>query len=200
MPRPCAKVFEQETVMSERSMRDIEAGLERDRQALAQSLVALRERVRPANLVAEGKEALLERAQPLVSRLDNAVRGKPMMAAMAGVAVGAYFLSKRNGHDTDGPVVTPVLAGTKYEAVTRWEDEGGPVAAQPAHPEEEWLTEARGLRTRARRMLRQIDDAARRGVAPAAQLAKHRAEVVAALAGNASGLGQGLGHADRRCP
>lgn len=178
--------------MAEKSMTEIEQSLERDRQALAQALVALRHRLDPATLIAEGKEALMSRASPLVSRVDSTVRAHPLAAAAAGVAIAALIFG-RKAMSHDGPVVTPVSTGTRYEALTRWEGEGGPPAPEPVDPEEEWLTEARGLRQNAKKMLRQIDDAARRGLAPAAQLAKHRAEVVSALAVDTrDALGRGL--------
>lgn len=179
--------------MAEKSMTEIEQSLERDRQALAQALVALRHRLDPATLIAEGKEALMSRASPLVSRVDSTVREHPLAAAAAGVALAALIFGRKAISSHDGPVVTPVTTGTRYEALTRWEGEGGPSAPEPVDPEEEWLTEARGLRRNARKMLRQIDDAARRGLAPAAQLAKHRAEVVSALAVDTrDALGRGL--------
>lgn len=180
--------------MADRNIHEIEASLERDRQALAESLVALRERLRPSNLVAEGKEALLSQAAPLVSRLDGAVRAQPVAAALAGVAIAALVFGRRRGADVEVAGTVPAMAGTRFEALTRWEDEGGPPAPEPVDPEEDWLTEARNVRARARRMLRQIDDAARRGVAPAAQLARHRAEVMSAMASETrEALGRGLG-------
>lgn len=179
--------------MSDRNMTEIEQALERDRQALAQALVALRHRLDPATLIAEGKAALMSQAQPLVSRVDGAVRAHPLAAAAAGVAIAALVFGRKATSDQDRPVVTPVTAGTRFEALTRWEDEGGPPAPEPVDPEEDWLTEARGLRQNARQLLRQIDDAARRGLAPAAQLAKHRAEVMSALAVETrTALGRGL--------
>lgn len=187
--------------MSDRNMTEIEQALERDRQALAQALVALRHRLDPATLIAEGKAALMSQAQPLVSRVDGAVRAHPLAAAAAGVAIAALiFGRKATGNRETGDrhrpavtAVTPVTAGTRFEALTRWEDEGGPPAPEPVDPEEDWLTEARGLRQNARQLLRQIDDAARRGLAPAAQLAKHRAEVMSALAVETrTALGRGL--------
>jgi|GEM_PF-1319850 len=180
--------------MSDRSMNEIEQSLERDRQALAQALVALRHRLDPATLIAEGKEALMSRASPLVARVDGAVRAHPMAAAAAGVALAALIFGRKAMNSHDGSVVTPVSTGTRYEAMTRWEGEGGQPAPEPVDLEEDdWLTEARGLRQNAKQMLRQIDDAARRGLAPAAQLAKHRAEVVSALAVETrNALGRGL--------
>lgn len=179
--------------MSERKMHEIEQTLERDRLALAQSLVALRHRLSPATLIAEGKEALMAQASPLVSRVDGAVRAHPVAAAAAGIALAALVFGRRTGSHRPEASATSSVSGTRFEALTRWEDEGGPPAPEPVDPEEDWLVEARGLREKARKMLRQIDDAARRGLAPAAQLAKHRAEVVSALAVETrTALGRGL--------
>ena len=184
--------------MSDVSMQEIERNLERERQALAQSLVELRDRLRPSALLGEGKTALMAQARPLVGpvleRLDGTVRAKPVAAAVAGLALAALLLGrKQQVPDAEAATAVPAMAGTKFEALTRWEDEGGPPAETPVDPEEDWLHEARGLRSRAEGLLAQIDDAARRGLAPAAALAKHRADVLAALARDTTGaLGKGL--------
>lgn len=180
--------------MSDFAKHEIERSLEHDRMALAQSLVSLRERLSPASLVAEGKDALVAQASPLLTRLDGAVRAQPLVAAVAGVAVAALVFGRQKMSDIEAAAAVPAMAGTKFEALTRWEDEGGPPAPEPVDPEEDWLSEARGLRDTARGLLAQIDDAARRGLAPAAQLAKHRAEVLSALAAETrTALGKGLG-------
>lgn len=180
--------------MSRETIHDIERALERDRVALAQSVVALRNRLRPANLLAEGKDALLQQATPALNRVDAAVRGQPLVAALAGVALAALVFGRRAMADAEAAGEVPPLAGTKFEALTRWEDEGGPPAPEPVAPDEDWMSEAQGARETARGLLRQIDDAARRGLAPAALLAKHRAEVLSALAAETNAaLGKGLG-------
>lgn len=180
--------------MSDFAKHDIERSLEEDRIALAQSLVALRDRMRPATLMAEGKEALMAQASPMLSRLDGAVRAHPVMTAVAGMALAAVVFGRRHDTDTGAAGVVPAMAGTKFEALTRWEDEGGPPAPEPVDPDEGWLAEAQGLRERAQSLLAQIDEAARRGLAPAGKLAKHRAEILAALASETKqALGRGLG-------
>jgi hypothetical protein len=180
--------------MTSKTIHDIERELEQDRVALAQSLIAVRNRLRPSALLAEGKDAFLQQASPILSRLDGAVRGQPVMAALAGVAVAALIFGRRALSDLDAAGAVPAMAGTKFEALTRWEDEGGPPAPDPVDPDEDWLNKAQKLRDTAQGLLRQIDDAARRGLVPAAQLAKHRAEVVSALAAETSAaLGKGLG-------
>jgi hypothetical protein len=181
--------------MSDLTTHEIERSLERDRMALAQSLADLRERLSPAVLVAEGKDALIAQASPLLSRLDGAVRAQPVVAAVAGVALAALvFGRRRQVSDVEAAGAVPAMAGTRFEALTRWEDEGGPPAPEPVDPEEGWLHEAQGLQITATRLLARIDDAARRGLAPAAELAKHRAAVTAALARDTTAaLGKGLG-------
>ena len=184
--------------MSDMTSKEIERSIERDRMALAQSLVDLRERLTPSALIAEGKAAFMAQArplsQPLVARLDGAVRGQPVVAAVAGVALAALVFGRHRAKSAaDASGAELVLAGTKFEALTRWEDEGGPPAPAPVAPEEHWVGEARGLRSKATAMLAQIDDATRRGLAPAAALARHRVEVVGALAHDTSTtLGKGL--------
>lgn len=180
--------------MADGTIHEIERGLDRDRADLAQSLAALRDRLQPSSLVDEGKAALRARAEPLVSQLDQMVRAKPLVAAVAGVALAALLVGRRAGvPDAEAAGAAPALAGTRYEALTRWEDEGGPPAPEPVDPEEGWLTEAKGLRRTAQGLLARIDEAARRGLAPAAELARHRAAVIAALASETRGaLGRGL--------
>lgn len=181
--------------MSEQNIRYIERSLERDRVALAQSVAALRERMKPANLMSEGKEALMAQVTPLMERVDTAVRNRPVAAAVAGLAVAALVLGRRAmTTDAEAATVVPAMAGTRYEALTRWEDEGGPPAPEPVEPEDAWLIEARSVRAKAKSLLAQIDDAAKRGLAPAADLARHRAEVLSAMAADTRvALGKGLG-------
>lgn len=180
--------------MSEFDKHEIERSLERDRVALAQSLAALHERLRPSNLMAEGKEALVAQASPLLDRLDGVVRAQPVIAAVAGVALAALVFGRRRSSDLDAAGAVPAMAGTRFEALTRWEDEGGPSAPEPVSPDDDWLSEAQGLRDTARGLLAKIDDAARRGLVPAAKLARDRADVLAALAsGTKAALGKGLG-------
>lgn len=161
--------------MSEQSISEIERALERDREALAQSLAALRDRMRPASLLSHGAASLKSGAAAVVAR------------ATGGLMRGT---DRQDASDAAEP---PALAGTRFEALSRWEDEGGPPAPEPEDPEEDWLVEARGLRARALDLLARIDEAARRGLAPAADLARHRAEVVAAFAAETTAaLGKGL--------
>ena len=100
---------------------EIEKILEQDRMALAQSLAALKDRLRPANLVSEGKDALMAQASPLLSRLDGAVREHPLMSAVAGVALAGVIFGQRRSSGLEDATAVPAMAGTKFEALTRWE-------------------------------------------------------------------------------
>ena len=55
-----------------------------------------------------------------------------------------------------------------------------PPAPEPVDPDEEWLHQAKTLRMRARDLLRKLDHAARRSLAPAAEIARHRTAVLGA--------------------
>jgi hypothetical protein len=179
--------------MSDPSLRAAERAVEQDRLALAQSLAALRDRFSPSALLAEGKEVMRSQAAPLLAQVDGAVRGQPLMAAVAGVAVAALVLGRRREAAADPAPDASALSGTRFEALSRWEDEGGPALDEPVDPDEDWLSQADALRQSARDLLRQIDTAARRGLAPASHLARHRAEVLAALARDTrAALGMGL--------
>lgn len=174
--------------MFDRNLKQMQRTLAQNRGALAQSLDVLTDRLTPSHLMAEGKHVMRAQAGPLFSQLIALARRQPVAVAVAGLGVAAFVLGRRRPSALGGSSGTGVeepggaMAGTRYEALTRWEDEGGPPAPAPVDPHKEWLDEAQGLRQHAQRLLDQIDDATRRGLAPAAHLAKQRAEVLAALA------------------
>jgi hypothetical protein len=175
--------------MAEMTPREIEQSLEAERQALAASIAALTDRFAPAALFAQGKSALRNQALPLLGQIDGAVRSQPLAAAIAGVAIATLVFSPRT---TRSPKI-PTLAGSQFEALTQWEDEGGTTLPDPVEPDDDWLVDAIGLRSKATDLLSRIDDAARRRIVPAAELATHRAAVIAALARDtARTLGDGL--------
>ncbi|MCU0826841.1 MAG: hypothetical protein MUE52_05405 [Tabrizicola sp.] len=177
--------------MSDLTSADIERSLDDERKALAATLAALRDRVAPRALVSDGKALMAAQAGPVLDRLDRTVRAQPLVAAVAGVAIVALLFGRQR--TTTEPEAS-ALAGTRFEALTRWEDEGGPPAPEPVDLEEDWLAEAMGLREKAQRLFTWIDDAARRGLAPLADLAEHRAAVGAALAQDTTrALYKGLG-------
>lgn len=177
--------------MSELDPTLIEHALAEDRAALARSLAELTERFAPARLVADGKSAMRAQAMPILDTVDGAISARPVTAAVAGIALAVLFLGRRR--ETPATPPAPALAGTRFEALTRWEDEGGPALPDPVDEGEDWLDEAVALNEKASGLFRRIDDAARRRLAPIGELAAYRAEVAAALARDtAAALGRGL--------
>lgn len=170
------------------SVGEIEARLERDRTALSTSLDALRERLTVDALWQDGVALVSKNAGSYTQTLDAAVRANPLALAVTAVGLAWLILGRRGSSSTE----TPVLAGTQFEAVTRWEDEGGPVSDPPA-TDDDWMEEADRLRDRATRMFSDLNSAARRRLVPAADLARSRADIAAALAADVRrAMGRGL--------
>jgi hypothetical protein len=161
------------------SPRDIEARLERDRNDVLRAFTSLRERLSPQSLMDDAVALISTNAGNYTQSLDRAIRANPVALAISAVGLAWLILGRRK----DDAAETPTLAGTRYEAVTRWEDEGGPVLDRPPVRalQDDWTAEADRLRDRAAGMLRQINAATRRASAPVAELALRRAEVMAAL-------------------
>jgi hypothetical protein len=157
--------------------RQIEAQLDQDRDALAAALDALRVRFSLDGLWSDGASLIKANAGPYTQVLDKAVRANPLALAITAVGLAWLILGRRGaGAGDQSP-----LAGTKFEAEARWEDEGGPVLELP-ETDALWMEEADSLRLRAAGMLARINIAVRDNLAPAAELARSRADVVAALA------------------
>jgi ElaB/YqjD/DUF883 family membrane-anchored ribosome-binding protein len=97
---------------------------------------------------------------------------------MAGVGLAWLVLGRRGSGVSS---TEPALAGTRTEALSRWEDEGGPVAPSQAG-DDVWILEADRLRDTAAGALDRIDDAGRRFMRPVKEVAEDRAEVLATLA------------------
>ena len=178
--------------------QQIAAQMDRDRAVLASSMTALRDRLTVDSLWGDAVAMAQRNAAPGVAALDHAIRANPLAVGLTGAGlIGgglAWLIRGRRSQDDDAG---PPLAGAKFEAMTRWEDEGGPVApeAEPAVAfDEEWVVEADGIRQRAAALIAQIDHAARNRLAPAQDLARHRAEVLAALPKDvARAMSKGLG-------
>jgi hypothetical protein len=180
--------------MPDAGLDKIERDLAREREALAASLAALEARLGLRSLVAEGKAALRARARPALAAADAAIRARPVALAVAGAALAALVLGRKAARPAEDAADPPALAGTRYEALSRWEGEGGTAAPALPDPDEHWLAEALALRSAAAALLHQAEDAARRGLIPQADLARHRADIIAALGRDtAAALGQGLG-------
>jgi hypothetical protein len=166
---------------------DIEARLERDRADVVRAFSALRDRFSPDSLMKDAT-SLLTDASGLIGRnagsytraLDSAIRANPVALALSAISLAWLILGRRGGDTSADP---QSLARTRFEAVTRWENEGGPVAPEPplAARHDDWTKQADRLRDRAAAMIARINTAARQRGAPVADLARHRTEVMAAL-------------------
>lgn len=75
--------------------RDIEADLERERAALADTLDTLSDRVSVDNLAKEALGMLRSRAGSATTTIDHAVRANPVAAALIGAGVAWMFLGPR---------------------------------------------------------------------------------------------------------
>ena len=156
---------------------EIAATLERDREQLAGSIDGLRNRLSIDTLIGDAFGFAKANMAPQVHALDRAVRSNPLAAVMAGVGLAWLVFGRRAGASSGD---TP-LAGTKFEALSRWEDEGGP-ASPTTDTDTAWMTQADALRDQALSSLARIDAAARQKLRPVADLARDRARVLADLA------------------
>lgn len=151
-----------------------------DRAALALVLADLRQRLAKApSLSLDGAAGLARQAGEGALAL---CRRHPAAVGLTLAGLGWLALSSQRAGRA--ACAKPVLAGTKFEAMSRWADDGGPVATAPeADPEPEteddWLAEAEGLRRRLASQLSLLDRAARNALAPAAEIARHRAALAA---------------------
>lgn len=174
--------------MNDLNADEIAASLERERADLAMTIDGLRDRLSVDTLVGDALGYAKANMAPYARALDGAVRANPLAAVMVGVGLAWLVFGRKGGAlqpDTS-------LAGTKFEAMSRWEDEGGPVAPLP-EADTAWITAADALRDRASAALSRIEAAARARLRPAAELARDRAEVLADLAkGTRAAMLQGL--------
>lgn len=157
---------------------EIAASLERERNELSANIEGLRDRLSLEALVGDALGYAQANMAPYARALDGAVRANPMAAVMAGVGLAWLILGRRSGGES---LPEPPLAGTKFEALSRWEDEGGPTAPLPIN-DLDWIVEADELRSRSSDALARIDALARKKLRPAAELARDRAKVLADLA------------------
>jgi len=190
--------MQHQTIAADRP-RQIEAQLDQDREALMTSIDALWNRFSLDRLWSDGASLIKSNAGPYTQALGAAVRANPMAVALTAVGLAWLILGRRSDDQTDATW----LSGTKFEAEARWEDEGGrgvsdlPDTDAPwaeARWEYEggrvsdlldtdalWMEEADQLRVRASGMMSRINTALRDKLAPAAELANSRADIVASL-------------------
>lgn len=167
--------------------RKIEADIERDRAALASSLDALADRFSADSLTRDAVGLLRDNAAGLTRSVDRVVRSNPLAVAVTGVGLAWLLLGGRR--DPQPPIDT--LSGTLHEALSRWDDDGGPVPEDAAPfegtpadlaAEADWSRAGDSLRRRANEALRRIEARARQGLTPAREIAAERAAVLARLA------------------
>ncbi len=163
----------------------IEAQIERDRSALADTMGRLRDRFSVDTLIHDATALVQDNAGPWTRAIDRAVRANP--AALAVPAAGlAWQLQGRRAAVPDAP---PTLAGTKFEAMSRWEDEGGPPPPlRDAEPHDDWMAEAEALRDRANRTLRTLDQSVRDRLASAEDASRDRVAVLSRLTDDVRGV------------
>jgi len=167
--------MQHQTIAADRP-RQIEAQLDQDREALMTSIDALWNRFSLDRLWSDGASLIKSNAGPYTQALDSAVRANPMALALTAVGLAWLILGRRSDGQTDATW----LSGTKFEAEARWEDEGGAVSDLP-DTDALWMEEADQLRARASGMMSRINSALRDKLAPAAELANSRADIVASL-------------------
>lgn len=166
----------------------IEAEIARERAALAGTIESLRHSVSTEKLIDEAVQFAKAKFGPMTQAVDGMVRGNPIAAAVTAAGLAWLLFGRSQGSSVAGDI----LAGSKYEAMSRWEDEGGPVAPLP-DADDAWISETDNLRSQAKAALAEIDTAATARLRPAVDLARERAAVIAALAkGATNAMARGL--------
>ncbi len=169
----------------------IEQQIERDRRALSDAMSRLHQRFSVDRLIEDATTLVRDNAGPYTRAIDRAVRANP--AALAVTAVGlAWLLLGRREPVSDAPA--PVLAGTRFEAMSRWEDEGGPPPSEDGSAlDDDWMAEAEGMRDRANRTLKSLEAALRNKSARAEDVSRDRVAVLSRLTDDVRGvMGRGL--------
>ncbi len=166
----------------------IEADLVRERAALAGTIDSLRSSLTTDNLMEDALAFAKAKIGPMTQAVDGMVRGNPVAAAVTAAGLAWLLFGRKRGPAATGDA----LAGSKYQAMSRWEDEGGPVAPLP-DADDAWVAVTDDLHSHAKAALADIDAAARAQLRPAADLARERATVIAALAkGATQAMARGL--------
>lgn len=165
---------------------DIEDQIARDHAQIAATVAALKDQLSVDALLLRGALAARSQIAGVARGVGGTIRANPIAAGLAVAGVAWLILGRK------APVTPePPLAGTKFDALTRWEDEGGPPSpeAEPdPHPADDWLDSARSLRARTAEALKQLE------TSPAADLLRARSALMAAYSADlARTLRHGLG-------
>lgn len=158
---------------------EIEEQLARDRAALSGSIDALRNRLSLDHMVTDVFGLIKSNPGPYTKAIDSVVRANPLALAVVGVGLAWLILGRKTS--PAAPAEGEALSGTKYEALSRWEDEGGP-AVPLDDPDLKWVAQAEDLRSRASAALTRLEELAYEKLASAAEVAQERAAILAGLA------------------
>jgi hypothetical protein len=157
----------------------IAAELAQERAALAGRIDDMRGRLTTDALLEDAMQFARDRIGPVTHAIDTAVRANPVAAAMTVAGLAWLVFERKTGQAQP----TDALAGTPFEAMSRWEDEGGPVAPLP-EVDVDWCAEADALRGRAHAALADLEAAARAHHRTAAEVAHERVAILSDLAAN----------------
>ncbi|WP_210528391.1 DUF3618 domain-containing protein [Rubellimicrobium arenae] len=149
--------------------RDIEADLDRERAALADTLDTLSERVSVDNLAKEALGMLKSHAGSATSTIDHAVRANPLAVALIGAGIAWMFVGPRmKGSSSSSSQSSGYAGGLQHDdrgwasADNRASDYGR-VGYVPSDNDDDhaWSREATGLRARASAALHRIEQEAK---------------------------------------
>ena len=167
--------------MFDSKCQDIEDQLARDRAALAATLAALKDRVSGGPAALDVLGLIQSNAGHCTRVTISAVRAHPIAFAVVGAGLAWALLGRK-----PEPAPSDGLSGTKFEALSRWEDEGGPaVPLQEPDlncPDGDWLAEVETLRAKASAALAGLETMARAGLATVVDHAQQRAAILVGLA------------------
>jgi len=105
------------------SYRKIEADVDRERSDLAATLSALRHRASPRALTGDALALLQTNAARVHSGLDGAIRQNPVALGLLGVGLAWLAVGKSKSAD---------IPNARLEAMSGWEDDGGPARPSDA--------------------------------------------------------------------
>lgn len=170
----------------------LEAQIQRDRARVAASVAALKNFLSTDALLLRGTIAARTQIAGAARAVGGTMRANPVAAGLALAGVAWLILGRKKPGEPEPP-----LAGSKFESLTRWEDEGGPPSpeAEPdPTPADDWLDEARSLRARTAEALKRLEQAPKQALSPAVGTLRDRSAVMQAYSADlAKTLRRGLG-------
>ena len=107
----------------DRNYDNIEAGVARDRSALAATVSLLRDRASPRALTGDALGLLQTNAVRVHRGVDGAIRQNPMALGLLGIGLAWLAVGKSQSAD---------VPNARLEAMAGWEDDGGPARPSDA--------------------------------------------------------------------